>query len=298
MRCYPSPRLSLSSNLMAPLYYSSHLQATAAHNYLGMSLANSPVLVISRPLPQRPQRPLRSRPYDRRKRYGMVFNTNPLYEDGAFEEDDDESTWSMSRSRWPRRMAASKPASMRTRNSSPAQEIAARYRASHSGDERSRNGASSSVTYLDFPSADTLAPGNSIDTELSALSGPRLRLRESRANAMEQAAREAYVMAIRYGSDRDIPCQRPGCRDILPNIRSLAHHITIHDIDPADRYGARFHYGSFLDLGHSVGGRQQRRYAASPYARPVRTRNKMRRYISLLTCHSIPCSGHHDALDF
>ena len=42
-------------------------------------------------------------------------------------------------------------------------------------------------------------------------------------------------MAIRCESDRDIPCQRPGCRDILPNMRSLASHLAMHDIEPAER---------------------------------------------------------------
>ena len=57
---------------------------------------------------------------------------------------------------------------------------------------------------------------------------PELRLK------MDQA-REAYVMAIRCESDRDIPCQRPGCRDILPNMRNLASHLAMHDIEPAER---------------------------------------------------------------
>ncbi|CDO70638.1 hypothetical protein BN946_scf184756.g4 [Trametes cinnabarina] len=283
---------------MSRQYYSPAMQATA-HNYIGMSLANTPMLVISKPLPQRPLRAPRTTPYDRRKRYGMVFDTNPLYGRRAYGDDDDESTWSMSRSRWSRRIATDKPASMRGRNSSPAQEIAARYRASHYDDDHSRTYASSSVTYLDLPSVDALSPRTSIDTAVSAMSGPRLHYRQSRADAMDQAAREAYVMAIRCASDRDIPCQRPGCRDILPNIRSLASHLAIHDIDPAERYYAGFQYGSFLDFGHTVGGRQRRRYVPSPapYARSMRKRSKMRKYLSMITCHSISCSTHYDDFD-
>ncbi|OSD06620.1 hypothetical protein PYCCODRAFT_1431632 [Trametes coccinea BRFM310] len=279
---------------MSRQYYSAAMQATA-QNYIGMSFANTPMLVISRPMPQRPQRPTRPTPYDRRKRYGMVFDTNPLYARGTYiGDDDDESTWSMSRSRWSRRTATSKPAPMRGRNSSPAQEIAARYRASHFDDDRSRTYASSSVTYLDLPSADTLSPGTSIDTAASALSGPRLHYRQSRADAMDQAAREAYVMAIRCASDRDIPCQRPGCRDILPNIRSLASHLAIHDLDPVERYRAGYRHESFLDFGHTV-GHQRRRYVPSPapYARSARKRSKMRRYLSIITCHSIPCINYY-----
>lgn len=43
-------------------------------------------------------------------------------------------------------------------------------------------------------------------------------------------------MAIRWGRDRNIPCQRPGCRNVLPNIRALTSHLTLHDIDPVERY--------------------------------------------------------------
>ncbi|KAI0359796.1 hypothetical protein OH77DRAFT_1394627 [Trametes cingulata] len=260
-----------------------------------MSLANTPVVVISRPMPQQRRRP--PKVSNRRKRYGMIFTGDPLR--GAFEDDDDaESTWSMSRSRSSRRMSTSRANSVRTRNSSPAQEIAARYRASHSSDERTRPRprASSSVTYLSVPSAEAASAGTSMNTELSSMSGPRLRFRESRVTAMDQAAREAYVMAIRWGLDRDIPCQRPGCRDVLPNIRSLATHLTIHDIDPRERYAQPPPYSSFLDFGHSVEGRTQRRYAPSPapYARSSRARSKIRKCLAMLACCSISCAAHND----
>ncbi|KAI0635995.1 hypothetical protein C8Q77DRAFT_1051611 [Trametes polyzona] len=260
-----------------------------------MSLANTPMVVISRPMPQQPRRrPTHPRPTDRQKRYGMIFPTNALH--GVFEDDDDESTWSMSRSRSSRRMPTSRVATVCTRNSSPAQEIAARYRASHSGDDRSRTRASSSVTYLDVPSTDGLSMGTSMESVLSSLSGPRVRVRESRADAIDDAAREAYVMAIRWGVDANIPCQRPGCRDILPNIRGLATHLTLHDIEPADRYARAAPYGSFLDFGHSVGGRQQWRYppSSAPYARSARRRSKLRKYLSMLTCCCIGCHAPHD----
>ncbi|KAH9846646.1 hypothetical protein C2E23DRAFT_743611 [Lenzites betulinus] len=254
-----------------------------------MSLANTPVVAISRPMPQQPRRrPTQLKPADRRKRYGVIFPTTnaprSVYEDG-----DDESTWSMSRSRSSRRMSTSRGASIRTRNSSPAQEIAARYRASHASDPRPRPRVSSSVTYLDVPST------ASMETELSDISGPRLRFRESRATAIDQAAREAYVMAIRWGLDRDIPCQRPGCRDVLPDMRSLAAHLTIHDIDPMERYVSSPPYASFLDLGHSVGQRPRRHYAPSPapYACSVRRQCKIRKYLAMLACCSVTRDAQH-----
>ena len=237
------------------------------HNHLGMSMANTPVLVISRPMPQQPMPQLRRakepkqlRSPDRRKRYGMIFNTDPLQ--GMLEEDDDDSTWSMSRSRSSRRMLGSRHTSVRTRNSSPAQEIAARYRASHSGD---LNASSSSVSYLQVPSVGgytsaTRSRTTSGETSISSTSGPRLRYRDSRAHAMDHAVslssiqprlnltlvlyvyvqtKEAYVMAVRCGSYLNIPCQRPGCRNILPDIRNLASHLAVHDLEPQqsrDRY--------------------------------------------------------------
>ena len=194
------------------------------HNHLGMSMANTPVLVISRPMPQQPMPQLRRakepkqlRSPDRRKRYGMIFNTDPLQ--GMLEEDDDDSTWSMSRSRSSRRMLGSRHTSVRTRNSSPAQEIAARYRASHSGD---LNASSSSVSYLQVPSVGgytsaTRSRTTSGETSISSTSGPRLRYRDSRAHAMDHAVSLSPVqprlnltlVSIRIRSDEGGICY--GC---------------------------------------------------------------------------------------
>ncbi|EIW57617.1 uncharacterized protein TRAVEDRAFT_29650 [Trametes versicolor FP-101664 SS1] len=252
-----------------------------------MSLANTPVVVISRPMPQQPRRrPTKPRPADRTKRYGMIFPKSPLHD--RYDYDDNESTWSMSRSRTSRRATTSRDTSAYSRNSSPAQEIAARYRASHSGELRARPRVSSSVTYLDVPSTD----GLSVESSMS----PRVRARDSRTTAMSQASGEAYVMAIRWGRDRNIPCQRPGCRNVLPNIRALTSHLTLHDIDPVERYIPQPPYDSFLDMRPSGGGRQRRRYAPSPapYAHSVRQRRKLREYLTMLTCCGIGCRARHD----
>ncbi|RDX57211.1 hypothetical protein OH76DRAFT_1335603 [Lentinus brumalis] len=258
-----------------------------------MSMANTPVLVISRPMPQQPMPPLRrakQRTPDRRKRYGMVFNTDPLQ--GMLEEDDDDSTWSMSRSRSSRRMLSSRHTSVRTRNSSPAQEIAARYRASRGEDP---NASSSSVSYLQVPSVGGYTSASrsrttSGETSISSTSGPRVRYRDSRAHAMDRATKEAYVMAVRCGSYLDIPCQRPGCRDILPDIRNLASHLAIHDLEPRVRYAGTLRQSSFVDMGHLVDGRPRRRYMRSPapYAESERSHSKLRRYLWKLTS-CVPC---------
>ncbi|OJT07365.1 hypothetical protein TRAPUB_1770 [Trametes pubescens] len=238
---------------MSRTYYrQSTLQAAPQ---IGMSLANTPVVVISRPMPQQPRRrPTKPRPADHTKRYGMIFPKSPLHD--RYDYNDNESTWSMSRSRTSRRATTSRDTSAYSRNSSPAQEIAARYRASHSRELRSRPRVSSTVTYLDVPSTDGLSVGTSMESSMA----PRVRARDSRTTAMGQASGEAYVMAIRYGRDRNIPCQRPGCRNVLPNIRALTSHLTLHDIDPVQS-----------------GGRQRRRYAPSPapYAHSVRQRREL-----------------------
>ena len=139
---------------------------------------------------------------DRRKRYGMVFTTNPLQDmavqnAGDGEEDDDgtdESTWSMSRARASRHMLSRRrPASVRARNSSPAQQIAARYRASRADEAAGgTSSASASVTYVDgYSSAGTRVRTTSGSTDLSSTSGPRMRYRDSRALAMNRAVRRA-----------------------------------------------------------------------------------------------------------
>ncbi|KAI0707296.1 hypothetical protein C8Q76DRAFT_149630 [Earliella scabrosa] len=284
------------------------------HNYLGMSLANAPVLYISRPMPQQPMPPVVGRPRqpkqlrtpDRRKRYGMIFNTDPL--GGMADDEDDDSTWSMSRSRalqWTRTQQR-RQHSARTRNSSPAQEIAARYRASHSSNDRSPT-SSSSVTYLQVPSVHGYSSGTrsrttSGETTLTEQSGPRLRYRDSRANAMDRATKEAYLMAVQAGGYRNIPCQRPGCRGVLPTIRDLASHLAIHDLDPRRTsyaaHAARPPYHSFMDMGHSVEGRRRRRpfRSLAPYARTGRSYStKLRRYLAKLTS---PCMPYYDDDDY
>ncbi|KAI0749621.1 hypothetical protein C8Q80DRAFT_635494 [Daedaleopsis nitida] len=254
------------------------------HNHLGMSMANTPMpmRVISRPMPQQPmppaprraRQPKQLRSPDRRKRYGVVFNSDPL---SGMLDDDDDSTWSMSRSRASRWMQNRQP-TMRSRNSSPAQDIVARYRASQTSDDPTAT-AASSATYLQVPSVDgyyssgTRSRTTSGETYLSSQSGPRLRYRASRAHAMDRATKEAYLMAVQSGGYRDIPCQRPGCRSILPTIRDLASHLAIHDLDHRQVYYSAPRYDSFMDMGHSVEGRTRQRYfrSSAPYARTERS---------------------------
>ena len=105
-------------------------------------------------------------------------------------------------------------------------------------------------------------------------------------------------MAVRCGSYLNIPCQRPGCRNILPDIRNLASHLAVHDLEPqqsrdrcvcvcayvspqvfrrADRYVRAPRHSSFVDMGHSVAdGRTRRRYMRSPapYARSDRSHSQ------------------------
>lgn len=273
---------------MSPHYYG---YPPAQHpRSLGMSMANTPVFVISRPMPQQPippgfrptYRPSQSRQQtqrsrtkqqtrhaDRRKRHGRVFDSNPLR--GTVYDNDVESTWSMSGFVRPSRtlLRTSGSTGARARNSSPAQEIAARYRAAHTD----ASPASNTTTFVDVPlpqygggggqwkSKSKRSRKESAESDLSDVSGPRLRYRVSQAHAMDRAAssipshfrgtssdrrplflrlltqqsREAYVMAVQCGGYMNVPCQRPGCRAILPTIRDLASHLTMHDLEPRAR---------------------------------------------------------------
>ncbi|TBU33354.1 hypothetical protein BD311DRAFT_748437 [Dichomitus squalens] len=289
-----------------------------------MSMANTPVFVISRPMPEQPMqagsrpgvyRPAQarqtSRPRpkqqtrfpDRRKRYGRVFDTDPLR--GQFNDSDDaDSTWSMSGFTRSSRalLRSSGTTGSRARNSSPAQEIAARYRASHF-----EGSPVSNVTYLEVPhvggfSVGTRSRTTSGESNLTDASGPRLRYRISQARAMDRATREAYMMAVQSGGYANIPCQRLGCRAILPTIRDLASHLAMHDIEPRARFAPEPRYHSFLDMGHSVSeGRPRRRFLSSlgpaPYTRFRfrRTRSRLRRYLANLT---YSCRPHVDDDDF
>ncbi len=183
----------------------------AAYNHLGMSLANTPVYQISRPMPQQPMRPVgrsrqprQLRTPERKKRYGVIFDHDPLG-GVAIDEDDDDSTWSMSRSRSSYWMQTQRrQPTMRARDSSPAQQIAARYRASHSSDGRPHT-SSSTATYLQVPiqygySYATRSRTTSAETGMSSLSGPKLRYRDSRAHAMDRgvSSRTSFVLC-QYG---------------------------------------------------------------------------------------------------
>ncbi|KAI1796886.1 hypothetical protein LXA43DRAFT_984958 [Ganoderma leucocontextum] len=310
-RCIPS--LPYPPPTMSPHYYG---YPPAQHpRSLGMSMANNPVFIISRPMPQQPippgfrpaYRPAQSRQQtsrprpkpqtrhaDRRKRHGRVFDSNPL-RGTIYDNAEAESTWSMSGFVRPSRTLLRTSGSMgtRTRNSSPAQEIAARYRAAHTNASPASN-----VTCLEVPHVGGFSVGKrsrkeSAESDLTDVSGPRLRYRVSQAHAMDRATREAYVMAVQCGGYMNIPCQRPGCRGILPTIRDLASHLAMHDLDPRARFASQPRYRSFLNMGHSVSeGRPRRRrmppFGPTPYSYYFhRTRSKLRRYLANLT---FPCT--------
>ncbi|KAM5532590.1 hypothetical protein V8D89_013716 [Ganoderma adspersum] len=304
---------------------------------LGMSMTNAPVFVISRPMPQQPippgfrpayrpsqsrQQPSRSRTKhqqtrytDRRKRHGRVFDSNPL-RGTVYDTDDVDSTWSMSGFVRPSRtlLRTSGSTGARARNSSPAQEIAARYRAAHTN----ASPASDTTAFLDVPHGGGFVKGKrarkeSAESDLSDVSGPRLRYAVSQAHAMDRATREAYVMAVQCGGGyMNVSCQRPGCRAILPTIRDLASHLAMHDLEPRARYvsilqglivfifavihvwhrsfASQPRYHSFLNMGHSVseGRPRRRRMPPSPYSYFRRTRSKLRRYLANLTFRCAP----------
>ena len=176
----------------------------------------------------RPRQPRQLRTPERKKRYGMIFNENPL-PGLAVDEDDDDSTWSMSRSRssyWMQRQR--RQPTMRTRDRSPAQEIIARYRASHSSDDRPHT-SSSSATYLQVPSVygysyGTRSRTTSGETGYSSQSGPQLRYRQSRAHAMDSGV-SCYLVALQPTSLTRVHTDKGSVSDGCPERGLLQHPV-------------------------------------------------------------------------
>ncbi|EMD31482.1 hypothetical protein CERSUDRAFT_119706 [Gelatoporia subvermispora B] len=115
----------------------------------------------------------------------------------------------------------------------PAQEIAARYRATHVEKDKTR-GRRPSYT----GSAQDGRTGY-YSWRVGESSSPRVRVRFSQVDAMEDARREAYGMMLRGGhGNYDIMCDRPGCGNVLRDLQALAAHLHLHNIE--NQYQNRF----------------------------------------------------------
>ncbi|OBZ66197.1 hypothetical protein A0H81_13798 [Grifola frondosa] len=164
------------------------------------------------------------------KRYGVIFPSSPFCLN-TYPHDND-STWTYKHSSRPSAKRQVSLQSSRSRTTTAAQDIAARYRATHLNDDPPPS---------DFSSVDHRDSETPCMMEIGPSSGPRMRIRQSGLYALGESAREAYFAMLQNGgADRDIPCPRRGCNNILPNMRALTSHIAIHTLDPADRCGKWF----------------------------------------------------------
>ncbi|KAA1477147.1 hypothetical protein DENSPDRAFT_884850 [Dentipellis sp. KUC8613] len=60
---------------------------------------------------------------------------------------------------------------------------------------------------------------------------PRPGFRQSRADELEEVQQEATLRMIESGRGmQGIPCGRPGCTDVLKDVKALTFHLHIHDI--------------------------------------------------------------------
>ncbi|OCH89678.1 hypothetical protein OBBRIDRAFT_794008 [Obba rivulosa] len=203
------------------------LLRTATQEFIQLALVHPP-------LPQ-PRRSTRRKATQRNRNYSVYFPTSdksPTWRTTAYAHDDITS-WAYRGSST--RVRVSHPMSMRPRprpqathgGPTPAQEIVARYREAQMDTERGARGRRTSHT-SSVHNGRTGYCGSST----SELPGPRVRVRFSQADALEDARREAYGMMLRGGRGNcDIPCQRPGCGNILRDMQALAAHLHIHNLE-------------------------------------------------------------------
>ncbi|KAF8896057.1 hypothetical protein BD779DRAFT_1493738 [Infundibulicybe gibba] len=171
------------------------------------------------------------------KRYGAYFPSEAsLADEWDRESSDVESTWE-----FPPSLKASHRASSTstasTSCSTPAQEIAIRYRAGMSLDlpdsrcstpetEESEEAFESCPS---SPMIDEYAPVAPATAELKAI------FRQSRHDALLEHREEALAVMKHHGlSETDtLVCQRPGCRDTVRDVTALMYHLHIHSFqDP------------------------------------------------------------------
>ncbi|KDR68587.1 hypothetical protein GALMADRAFT_231235 [Galerina marginata CBS 339.88] len=159
------------------------------------------------------------------KRYAVYFPTKAIV-DARTSEIDAYSAWEFS-APLPPHTRSSSYASCESSGSTPAQEIAIRYRAAQSFESETRSSSPSLYSEPDSwdeASLDALFVAH--DRNLKAV------YRESRNEALKSTFQEAVNVVKTSGvsSNDKVVCLRPGCRDVLPNATALMYHLHIHDI--------------------------------------------------------------------
>ncbi|KAF8646221.1 hypothetical protein AX16_007362 [Volvariella volvacea WC 439] len=190
------------------------------------------------------------------KRYGRYFPSRMSFEAnwGSDVADDDESTWEFTAPMAPSRSSSSSGSTSSTcytAFSSPAQEIAFRYRAGMPldfEDSRSRSSTTVCSEGEDYSDCDlswdaTTSTSSSLapSTENSLIPDDdipyykrelRAIFRQSRHEALQHNWNEARAQWKLSGrkEHESLECHRPGCGNIVPNVRAMAYHLHIHDI--------------------------------------------------------------------
>ncbi|KIM40647.1 hypothetical protein M413DRAFT_165682 [Hebeloma cylindrosporum] len=167
------------------------------------------------------------------KRYGVYLPSRAsLYEkDISF---DSGNVWEYLTPGFTVDSEGSSTSSVESSESTPAQQIAIRYRAAHSFD-LSASRSSSDSSQDSEPDSWEQSSQNDMDETDDTHSLPsdlKAVYRQSRHQALRDTFQEAMDLtsSLGIGPDDKVLCHRPGCRDTIANSKALAYHLHIHDI--------------------------------------------------------------------
>ncbi|KAG6865434.1 hypothetical protein C0991_002595 [Blastosporella zonata] len=177
------------------------------------------------------------RPYGAQKRHAIYFSSKASFDSKwNLAADDDESIWEYSAPVVPKERSPSTDTCSSTA-SSAAQEIATRYRARIPLAELRTSVSPSSEEYEESDASWTTALDNTLyppeqsppvpkTDNLIALCCP------SHGEELSGSLREAVEIMEKNGrTDNDqLVCHRPGCRDVVRNLKALTYHLHVHNI--------------------------------------------------------------------
>lgn len=160
--------------------------------------------------------------------------------------------------------------------STPAQQIAIRYRAAHAPDLPPSRSDSESTQGSEPDSWDKCPQNVKFETDETPPPARDLKAvyRQSRQQALGRTFQEAVDLtsSLGIGPDDRVICHRPGCHDTIANIKAFAYHLHIHDIH--DRFvvcpkcRAKFEDQTALEV-HNCSGR--RRFSIASPLRGLRS---------------------------
>lgn len=177
------------------------------------------------------------RQHDQQKRHATYFPSKASFDTKWNFSSDDESTWEFSAPVAHIARSSSTDTCSST-SSTPAQEIALRYRAGMplqavlTGSSSASSSSNSSETSWKTAPLDEASvtseqgPAVPEKDELKAIH------RQSRCDALLDTLEEAMDAMKRDGQGENdrLVCHRPGCRDTVRGVRALMYHLHIHNI--------------------------------------------------------------------